>query len=63
MTYKSYLDDYTIAIEKARQAVEAAQLAYSKGGGPDRLNAANRQLADAHDRYRECQGGRVRDTR
>lgn len=63
MTYKSYLDDYTIDIEKARQAVERAQNNHSKGGSLDAVNRANRRLADAHFRYRECQGGNVHDDR
>jgi hypothetical protein len=61
--YKSYLDDYAIAIEKAREKVAAAQEEYSKGGPPDRLNKAQRELADAHERYRECYGLRVPDRR
>ncbi len=63
MTYKSYLDDYTISIEKARQQVERASIAYSKGGSVEAVNRANKALGDAHARWRECQNGNVEDDR
>ena len=50
-------------IDDARERVDRAQLAYSKGGGTKALNDANRNLADCHARYREVAGGNVRDTR
>ena len=61
--FKSKLTDYAIAIEDAREKVAEAAQKYSRGGSLDALNKANRELADAHDRFRECSGGRVPDTR
>jgi hypothetical protein len=52
-----------IEIDKAQRAVEAAQEKYSKGGGVDALNAANRRLADANADWREVQDGRPHDPR
>ena len=63
MTHRSFLDDYAIDIEKAHKAVEKAQIAYSKGASPDVVNKANRALADAMFRDRECTGTRVHDDR
>jgi hypothetical protein len=61
--YRGYLDKYQIAIEDARQQVERAAQEYSRGGSLQNLNRANRELADCHDRYRECYGLRVGDKR
>jgi hypothetical protein len=61
--FKSKLDDYVIAIEKARESVAAAAENYSKGGSLERLTKAQRELADAHERARECYGLRVPDKR
>jgi hypothetical protein len=61
--YRTKLDDYQLNIEKARARVEEMQIAYSKGGSLNALNKANRELADAEERYRECYGLRVRDDR
>jgi len=63
MTYRSKGDDFTKAIEDAREAVAKALLAYSRGGSVDGVNKANRALADAHCRWRECYGGNVPDRR
>jgi hypothetical protein len=54
---------YARDIEDARAKVAEAQLKYSRGAGVDVINRANRQLADAHDAYRECSGNRVPDQR
>jgi hypothetical protein len=59
MTYRSKGDEVTAAIEQARSEVRAATLAYSKGDGVDRLNAANRKLADAHDAWCPHYGMRI----
>jgi hypothetical protein len=61
--YKSYLDRYCENIEAAREKVEQAQHAYSRGGSLAALNKAHRELADCHDEYRSCYGLRVHDTR
>jgi hypothetical protein len=58
-----HLNDYAKAIFDAEKAVEAADLAYRKGGSPAALNKANRELADRQFEYWECSGGNVRDTR
>lgn len=50
-------------IDDARERVDRAQITYSKGGGTRALNAAQKNLADCHARYRETVGGNVRDTR
>jgi hypothetical protein len=50
-------------INRVRRAVADADLAYRKGGSPDRLNQANRRLADAHWRHYEVCGGLVPDKR
>jgi hypothetical protein len=64
MTYKSQGDENYLRVEAARRAVGEAQAAYSKGGGSvDKVNAANKQLADAHSKWREYFDGRVPDTR
>lgn len=57
------LDRAYDAVHDARDAVEKARLAYSKGGGTQALNAAEKRLANAHFRVREISGNRVRDTR
>lgn len=63
MAYRSKIEEACQEIESAREAVTGATIAYQRGGKPDRVNEANRRLADAHDRYREVSGGRVRDDR
>jgi hypothetical protein len=63
MPYESQLDRACAEIDAARVAVSKAQEAYSKGGGIDSMNHANRRLADAHDAYRACAGLRVPDRR
>ena len=63
MTYRTESDGYAQAIEDARVKVAKADAAYRKGGPLDALNKANRELADAHARYDECQGGNVPDKR
>jgi hypothetical protein len=62
MEYRSEADRYMQEIEAVRVAVAKAQEAYSKDG-VDGLNRAQRELADAHDRFRECSGNRVPDKR
>jgi hypothetical protein len=63
MTYRSQSDVYARAIEDAREKVAKAQQAYARGGSLTALNKANRELADRHAEYQECQGGNVPDTR
>jgi hypothetical protein len=63
MPYDSELDRACAEIDAARVAVSKATLAYSKGGGVDGLDRANRRLADAHDAYRACSGLRIPDRR
>lgn len=63
MDYRSRQVRACADIEAAQEAVEAAQNEYRKGGSPNKVNAANQALADAHDRYREVVGGNVRDRR
>ena len=50
----SRLDVYARDVEKARDDVARAMEAYSRGGSLDALNKAQRELADAHVRFREC---------
>ena len=57
------LDRAVQDIDDARQRVDRAQVAYSKGGGTKALNDAERNLADCHARYREVVGGNVSDKR
>jgi hypothetical protein len=54
---------YARDIEDAREKVAKAQLEYSRGGSLDKLNLANRKLADCHAAYRECTGGKPHDPR
>ena len=50
-------------IEAARDAVERARQAYSRGGSPNAVVKAERALANAHLRYQECRAGVVHDPR
>ncbi|MCP3382853.1 hypothetical protein NLM31_21025 [Bradyrhizobium sp. CCGUVB4N] len=63
MMFWTDLDRAYDEVHDARAAVDKAQRDYSKGGSANAVNSANRRLADAHDRLREINGGRVRDTR
>jgi hypothetical protein len=63
VVYRSTMDRYVEEIEDAREAVAKAQKAYERGGSCDAVNKANRALADAHFRARECSAGNVRDER
>ncbi|MET4372558.1 hypothetical protein ABIA99_005267 [Bradyrhizobium sp. LB12.1] len=60
---RSQLNDAYQAIYDARDQVERADHDYRKGGGPDKLNRANRALADATQNLYDVQSGAVRDTR
>lgn len=60
MAYQNRLAGAAEAIERAQEAVAAAQTQYSRGGSPEPVNAANRALADAHFRYQQTSGGRAR---
>lgn len=53
------LERYVAEIESAQQAVADAVKAYRKGGSLSAVNRANDRLADAHDAYRDCSGGRI----
>jgi hypothetical protein len=57
------LAKYARDIEAARDAVAKAQLAYSRGGSPEAVVKAERNLHRAHIRYQECSGGIVPDSR
>jgi hypothetical protein len=46
----------TLQIEEARAGVEKAVVEYARGGSLQKLNAANRALADAHCYWREAYG-------
>ena len=59
----SKLEEYARDIEKARDDVAKAMEAYSRGGSLDMLNKKERELGDAHVRFRECSGGRPHDRR
>jgi hypothetical protein len=60
---KTQINDACQAIYDARDQVERADLDYRKGGSPDKLNRANRALADATQDLYDVQSGVVRDTR
>ena len=58
--YRSKMDDCSIAIEEARARVAKAQQAYSRGTGSlAAVNAANKQLANAHFEHRSEYGLRI----
>jgi hypothetical protein len=59
----SFADQYALKISEAQAAVAEAQLAHSRGGSVDKLNAANSKLARAHCEYTEWVSGRVPDDR
>lgn len=59
----SQIDDVVQDLHNARAKVERAMIDYRKGGGTKAVNDAHRELADAHARYREINGGRVPDHR
>jgi hypothetical protein len=61
--YKTKLDPYCESIEAAREKVARAQQDYARGGSLTALNKAHRELAEAHEEYRECYGLRVPDRR
>ncbi len=63
MMFWTDLDRAYDEVHNARTTVDKAQRDYSKGGSASAVNAANRRLADAHDRVYEINGGRVRDMR
>lgn len=64
MAYQNRLADAAEEIERAQEAVAAAQARYSHGGSPEPVNAANRALADAHFKYQQVTGGNApRDDR
>ncbi|MGJ4939295.1 hypothetical protein ACQR1W_01875 [Bradyrhizobium sp. HKCCYLS1011] len=63
MVHRTRIDSQVERIEAARAEVERAMAAYSKNGDTDRLNRAQRQLADAYERWRGLDDGRVRDDR
>jgi hypothetical protein len=50
-------------INAARKAVAQATNEYRKGGSPNKVNAANQRLAEAHETWREVTGGNVPDRR
>ena len=61
--YTSLSQDGAQRIKEATIAVEAADRSYRKGGSLDALNKANAELADAHFRLYECDGGVIPDRR
>ncbi|WP_426418472.1 hypothetical protein [Bradyrhizobium genosp. A] len=63
MMFWTDLDKAYDEVHSARAAVDKATRDYSKGGGVNAVNSANRRLADSYDRLREINGGNVRDTR
>lgn len=60
MPYRTRLEGAAEEIERAQEAVAAAQVRYSHGGSPEPVNRAARALQDAHFRYQQTSGGRAR---
>lgn len=52
---------YAREIEAARDDVAKARLNYSRGGSPDAVVKAERNLHRAHIRYQECSAGIAHD--
>ena len=59
----SRAQDTAATIVAAQKEVEAATRAYNKGGGVDRVNAANKRLADCHNELYRVNAGLARDDR
>jgi hypothetical protein len=57
------LKQQAVAIDRARERVGKAELAYSRGASCDVVVKANRALVDAHARFDEIAGNRVHDDR
>ena len=55
--------DCAAEIKAAQGEVEAATKAYNKGGNVDRVNDANKRLADCHYRLYQVNAGLARDDR
>jgi hypothetical protein len=62
-SYTSRAQDCANAIKQAQANVATADAQYRKGGSLDKLNAANRALADAHNDLYVADGGTVPDKR
>jgi hypothetical protein len=63
MTYTSRAQDCAEKIKQARAEVEQATWDYRRGGSVDRVNAANRRLADANDALYVADSGMCEDRR
>jgi hypothetical protein len=59
MVYRSELHEICDEIEQARADVVNAH----RDGNINKINKADRKLADLHHQYRECSGGRIPDDR
>jgi len=59
----AYGNKFARAVFEAQTTVAQAQIDHSKGGSVERVNNANRALADARCRYTEWTSGRIPDDR
>jgi hypothetical protein len=59
MAYRSELEQICGEIEQARADVVNAR----RDGDINKINRADRKLADLHSQYRECSGGNIPDDR